>query len=522
MNDKFDQKLRLIKRDNLGGRFYECPLCNATIKVAQNVFYGVCPACHATIIDYKPAPYQQKFHQSKAQYKLNIGGYGSGKTTMCCAELAEHVLSIPFGRSLITAPKLQQVRDAVIPELDKFLPPHLIDKRTNSPNIRYTMTNGHEILVYASNDEENLRSINLTAFYIEEASNVDYEVFRQLQARLRNTAAIVYDNMGNEIDYKFLGMVSTNPDDGWVRDQFLLLSGKIFASESIDRTMYDKIRVNKGEKHYHSFLSSSRDNSHLPKTFIERLCIGKTPAWIRKYIDCYLDIREGAVYPDLVNAIVEPFPIPASWMRVAGFDKGYRDETAMLLGAIDPRTGIIYCYQEYYESERPMSYHAQQVKRLVGKFHFYFPIQADPSVRNRNERDGETYQTYFQKVSGVYLAPGNNDIDTGIEKVRDYIYLNKLKFFSTLENLKSEATNYVYAEDKDKPVDKNNHLMDCLRYMVAPLPQNPTEFNGEMLIQAQMVKDVWRDGWRDDGDDDGVVHYGGVYMLKGGITNGED
>ena len=170
------------------------------------------------------------------------------------------------------------------------------------------------------------------------------------------------------------------------------------------------------------------------------MCIGKNEKWIRRYIDCYLDIKEGAVYPDIADSFVEPFPIPKNWQRLGGFDKGFRDETAFLPGAIDPDTGIIYVYDEYYEAERPMSYHAEQLKRFVKDYQFYLPIQADPTVTNRNERDGQTYQLYFQQISGIYLMPGNNDIDAGIEKVRDYVYLGKLKFFTTLENFKKEAT----------------------------------------------------------------------------------
>lgn len=509
--------IELLRVTDTGDRIYSCPLCSTEVKIFSNSFHGVCPACHATLMDYKPEVYQERFHKSKAQYKLNIGGFGSGKTTMCCAELAEHVLSTPNGRSLITAPKLQQVRDAVIPELEKFLPRHLIDRKQNSPNIRYTMKNGHEILIYASNDEENLRSLNLTAFYMEEASNIDFSVFTQLQARLRNSAAIIRDNKGQEVDYKFLGLVSTNPDDGWVRDEFLLRAGKIYASESIDRTLYDRIRARHGEDQYHAFLSSSRDNNHLPKSFIQRLCIGKTPSWIRKYIDCQLDVREGAVYPEFAQSIVEPFPIPETWMRIAGFDKGYRDETAMLVLAIDPADGVIYAHEEYYKAEMPMSYHAHEIKNIISKYRLYSPIQADPTVRNRNERDGETYQMYFQKVSGIYLYPGNNDIETGIEKVRDYMYLGKLKIFSSLENIKSEASRYVYKEDEDTPVDSHNHLMDCMRYAIVQLPDNPLEFDGSTIRQNTHDKNFWGSMEKDE---DGVMNEGGIYMLKGGIRRG--
>lgn len=509
--------LELKRIENGNTRVYKCPLCGDETKVMGGSFNGQCPSCNASIIDYKPAPHQLKFHQSNAQYKLNIGGFGSGKTTMCCAELAEHVLSTPKGRSLITAPKLQQVRDAVIPELDKFLPKHLIVKKQNSPNIRYELQNGHEILVYASNDEQNLRSLNLTAFYIEEASNVDYDIFVQLQTRLRNEAGIIKDKSGKELGYKFLGMVSSNPDEGWVRNEFLLRSGKIFASASVDMTGYNGLRAKHGEPQYHAFLSSSRDNKYLPKTFIERLTIGKTPTWIRKFIDCQLDIKEGAVYPEAKDAFVQPFPIPKNWPYIYGFDKGFRDETAMIFLAIDPKTNIIYATEEYYEKEKPISYHAEKISKMMQNKLSYSPPKADPTIRNRNERDGDTYQSYFQKVSGIYLEPGNNDIMTGIEKVRDYMYLGKLKFFSTLENLKSEISNYVYQEDKDKPVDKSNHLMDALRYAIAQLPQNPNEFDTSVFMQANAVKSFWDDDWEEDGD---VLNSGGVYTTTGGLLNG--
>ena len=171
---KTPKSLQFIKKDVYGSRFYVCPFCGEEIKVESSVFYGVCPACQCTVIDYQPAPHQVAFHKSNAQYKLNIGGFGSGKTTSCCAEIMAHVYSTPNGKTLLTAPKLQQVSEAVIPELDKFIPKHLLAKPVvHHPNLKYEFKNGHEIVVFASNDEQNLRSLNLTAFYIEEASNVD-------------------------------------------------------------------------------------------------------------------------------------------------------------------------------------------------------------------------------------------------------------------------------------------------------------------------------------------------------------
>jgi hypothetical protein len=89
------------------------------------------------------------------------------------------------------------------------------------------------------------------------------------------------------------------------------------------------------------------------------------------------------------------------------------------------------------------------------------------------------------------LEPANNDILYGIEKVRDYFYSCKLMVFNSCENMKLESQLYSYPEsgrlNMDKPIDKDNHLMDALRYMVAKLPQNPHEMNN-----IQMRRDFFK------------------------------
>lgn len=480
---KNDYKLDYIGFDPEGYRLYKCPFCGHTIKVQDNVFYGRCDACLATIIDYSPAPHQIRFHQSKAKFRLNIGGYGSGKTTMGAAEIASHALSVKNGKTLITAQTLQQVKEAVIPELLKFLPPwFMATKPTFTPSPKFKLTNGHQIVVYASNEEQKIRSANITAFWIIEASGVDFAIFKQLQARLRNEAAAVRDKNGKVIDYRFVGIVESNPEDGWIRDEFLLRSSKIFSSKSVDTSAYEKLKTKNPETIYHSFLSASTDNIYLPEGFVRDLCIGKTDEWIRKYIYCYLDTKEGTVYPDFIKCIVDPFPIPDDWLRIYGFDKGWSDATCLCCGAIDTKHNVCYVYDEYYEAQKPISYHANNVKEKVFGHKMYKSIQADPSVRNRNDRDGLSYKDYFFQRSGIILDEANNNISDGIDRVRDFMHLGKLKFFTNCVNVKEEAQNYVWKKDKsggsiDVPVDRNNHLMDALRYMVMALPHDMREIN---------------------------------------------
>lgn len=476
-----------------GYRVYKCPLCGDNIRVRDDVFYGRCDACKCTLIDYKPAPHQESLHRSKARYRLNIGGFGSGKTTADAFEMFKHIATTPYGKSLVTGQTLQQVTEAALPELDKFIPPWLLKKQPQiKPTPKYQFINGHTLLGYASNDADKLRSLNLTAFWMVEASGIDYSIFEQLQTRLRNKAAVIKDKDGREIGYKFMGLIETNPEDNWVRDEFLLRSAVIKASKSVSIEGYKKLKYKKLENAYHTFLSASVDNIYLPKTFISEMCAGKSDKWVRKYIYCSLEMREGVVYEDFTNCLVDPFPIKDNWLRIHGFDKGWSDATCMAMGAIDPYDGILYIYDEYYENKKPMSYHAAQVKEKVFGHKMYKNIQADPSIRNSNERDGVSYKEYFLQLSGLNLEEADNNLLNGIDRVRDFMYRGKLKIFTSCVNIKEEAQKYVYKTNKDgtgtdAPIDRHNHLMDALRYLVMSLPNDPRDCYIEKFDQETGV-----------------------------------
>lgn len=384
---------------------------------------------------------------------------------------------------------------AVLPELNKFLPPWLLvgGRPKGNPPV-YELFNGSEIHVYASDDEQKLRSINLTRFHIEEGSGVPKSVFEQLQTRLRSNAAVVYDDEGREIGNKFSGVISTNPEDAWIKDDFLLKSAVLHGSESVDIGAYAGMMHDKREPLYETFISASFDNTMLPKGTIERISAGKSEKWKRKYLWCYLDAREGLVYPEMYKHMVEPFEIPNNWKRIGGYDPGISDPTAALIGAIDPKTNIIYFYFDYYVRDQTISYHGNKLVDKIKPYPWYRPISADPSVKKRSQQSGLSYAAYFKQVTGITLNPVNNDLLYGIDKVRNYLYQGKIKFFNNLIELKRESSIYAFPspESKDfkntnnKPIDKDNHLMDCLRYAIVPLPENPSSFK-EVYIQDDVL-----------------------------------
>lgn len=189
----------------------------------------------------------------------------------------------------------------------------------------------------------------------------------------------------------------------------------------------------------------------------------------------------------------------------------------MCCGAIDSKKGICYLYDEYYVSEKPITYHARRIKEKVMGCRMYKNIIADPSVRNRNDRDGVSYRDYFYNVSGLWLEEGNNNILDGIERVRDFMYQGKLKVFTSCVNLNQEAQKYQWKKDKDgiikdDPIDKNNHLMDAMRYLVMALPYDLKEVDMHKSEQskAQSILDRIKLNDNNEHPDDGE---GGVYGL---------
>lgn len=190
------------------------------------------------------------------------------------------------------------------------------------------------------------------------------------------------------------------------------------------------------------------------------------------------------VYPKYEEAIVEPFEIPNHWEKMQGSDFGINDPTVALWGAIDPRDGSVYIYDEHYENNQPVNYHAKKMKSRLdqipfGRLRF---VVGDPSGTARRDADLRSTFDHYAEY-GVYFQPGNNRLEAGIFKVHTFFEIGKIKIFKTCKKLIKELQNYRYppkVEDGKKnngdiPLDKDNHACDSLRYMIVELPDDPND-----------------------------------------------
>lgn len=170
-------------------------------------------------------------------------------------------------------------------------------------------------------------------------------------------------------------------------------------------------------------------------------------------------IGVGKIYPvDVEGLLVGPFELPKHWPKGYGMDVGW-NRTAALWGALDRDSDVLYLYSEHYMGQAEPAVHASAIKSR-GEITGFI----DPASRGRSQHDGsQLIQLY--RDEGLILQLADNAVEAGIFDVYQRMTTGRLKIFRTLENLQKELGVY-HRDDQGKVVKKNDHLLDCLRYLV--------------------------------------------------------
>ena len=438
-----------------------CPECGYGIMMESNQrdddgkpIYTSCSECDTHQLLYMPLPHQDKFHSDTHKYKMFAGGFGSGKTRTGAEEIKHHILETPNGMTLIGASTKPQLDQTAKDMFFKVFPDFMIKDYFKQKDMAL-IENGHVVIFRPLDDEGKLRSLNLTGFWIEEASEVKYDIFVQLQTRLRNKATKHH-----------VGILTSNPDMGWIKQEFLLKADKIHNPQS--KYVQDPDDINPA---FSVHIAPTHLNIYLPADYVETTSKGKPEWWIKRYMKGSFEHTEGMVYPQFIDCVIPSVPIPPHWERLTATDFGLRDPTVTLAAAIDPRLGEVHIYREHYKAEKSIKWHAQQMKEKIyneiptGRLR---KVIGDPKGKARSERDMRSTFDYYAEYE-IYFTPGINKIEDGIQKVYGYMEMGKLKIHESCAKTIWEGTRYTYPKQEmvanknasEKPMDKDNHAMDC-------------------------------------------------------------
>ena len=458
------------------------------------------------IFRYEPHEKQDMFHHSAAKTRLFIGGNRSGKTVGGATEAVWYLTGrhpyretpeLPVRGRCVSVDFVNGVEKIVKPEVAKWMP--LSELRGGS------WTNAYD---------KQLRTLHL-----ENGSFLEFMSYDQDLDKFSGTSrhfcwfdeeppkALYTENRMRLLDVSGDSWITMTPVEGmtWLYDD-------IYLAAKQDPNIY-VVEVDQGENPYLNH--AERDQ------FLSGLTADERKARVSgKFVQI-----GGLVYKQFSDRnIIEPFSPPVEWLRVAAMDHGLNNPTAWLWGAINS-DGEIFIFDEHYENDRVVSYHAQTVmqrERQHGRLPDY--RVGDPSIRNRDAITGTSIQLEYIE-HGIAVVLGNNDVHAGINRVSKYIEgpvftddkgnnVRRPKLFVTRNcvNLIHELQRYRWStwaskklnsekNKKEEPHKKDDHAVDALRYLVASRPEMEDFSVPEipMLMDKTNVALPEDGGWIDEG-----------------------
>lgn len=279
-----------------------------------------------------------------------------------------------------------------------------------------------------------IQGSTLALAYVDEATNLPEPFWRMLESRLSVPGAKL--------------LATTNPEGPahWLKKDFIDNKGLDLA--------------------YWNF--NLDDNPSLNEDFKQQLKASYTGLWYNRYILGEWSLAHGAIYDnyDHTNEYENPFPAPNYY--VVGIDYGTTNATAAVLLAVSPRTWPqIRVEAEYYydSAKRGRSKTDQELVRDIKDFISYKNVSAvyvDPAAASFK---------IALRQEDLPVLDANNDVLLGIKICSKFIGGKNLVIHKSCETLREHLQSYAWdakAADRgeDKPVKKNDHILDAMRYAV--------------------------------------------------------
>lgn len=349
------------------------------------------------------------------------GSSRSAKTYNTVIWIVCQCLSVPKTTVSICRSTLPSLKGSVLRDFIEVL--HRIgeysEKCYNKSDLIYTFPNGSWVEFFSCDKETKLRGRKRKILFVNEANELKYLEWQQLQLRTTQFSIIDYN--------------PSFSDEHWICE------------------------VNKDPRTYH-FISTYKDNP-----FLEQKVIDDIESLKRKNFSLWqiygLGLQaqvEGLVFRNV--DVVERIPETGYRRRhFLGMDFGYtNDPTAIVDVLIEEETKTIYLDEICYRTSMLTSDIIAELKpqgqvKIVSE-------SADPRLVQEIYRAGINIHPVV-KYSG--------SIEAGITKMQEY----KLVITKRSTNVIKEFRNYTYQQDKEgkwlnTPIDVWNHAIDAIRYVV--------------------------------------------------------
>jgi PBSX family phage terminase large subunit len=365
-----------------------------------------------------------------------VAGRRWGKTRLAIITLIYKAVSKKTKVWLI-APTYKQAEMIAWKLLQELIPPTSIAKK-NEVKLSLELDNGSEICLKGADNEDSLRGVGLDYCVLDEYAqmkpNVWHEIVRPMLTDTKGGALFIGTPQGKNALWE-LYTKGQREEDGF----------RSWTFRTVDNPYIDSEEIEQAKK-------------ELPERYFRQ----EYEASFEDYI--------GLIYPEFNKEhVIEPFYIPNMYPRVATIDPALSGTTAVLKAAVN-EDGDLIIYDEFYEQNKRASEVAESVKEENVTW-YIDPSAAKPEM----QREGKLYSFHDEySEAGIHTLPAESDIEAGINRMGEWFKRNKIKIFKTCKNLIWELERYHWSEEREtvsgmvkpKPYKKDDHLCDCLRYLV--------------------------------------------------------
>lgn len=365
------------------------------------------------------------FHDDDIRFILNEGGSRSSKTYSICQLLIWYAITNRF-KVVSVCRKTSPALNATV-GLDFINLLHEYDLykyvKHNKTSGTFTFPNKTNVKFFSVDDPQKLRGRKHDLVFINEANELMYEEFTQIN--MRTSGKIILD---------------WNPSDplSWV----------------LDLKKDPKTRV---------IHSTYKDNPFLEKELVREIedLINKDESYYQIYALGIIPTGRESVFGELKYG---RFPDDIDY--IYGMDFGYNDPNAIVKVGQDD--GKLYLREELYESYLTTEQLIERMNELgISKDHTIYADSARPD------------QIQSIANAGYSIVGGNKKIAEGL----DYMKSLQIILDPIGENMSKEFRAYKYKKIKgqvtDVPVDFANHSIDAARYAAISMKGN---FNTSFVV----------------------------------------
>ena len=189
------------------------------------------------------------------------------------------------------------------------------------------------------------------------------------------------------------------------------------------------------------------------------------------------------------NWSVEPFSLGdlrrEGVRHIFGLDYGYtNDPTAFIAAAVEEEHKRIFIYDEHYEKRMLNEAIAAMIR---GKGYHKERIRADSAEPKSNDDLRRLGITRLQAAD-----KGRDSVTAGIARLQEY----RMVVHPRCVHTAAELAAYIWQEGsregeyENRPCDRDNHLMDALRYAMEDVPRPPP--TGQRAYRYGLPRGGWR------------------------------